>query len=164
MKDPLSCALDVVPPRLELVPDCVDAQTSNPRPVSVMLESVKDQAVAAFSLPFFDCDAETKSEPVITVGSVEAGTVHISARRLVPSYHANLTLYVRSDLEAANNAHYKVRGRCEISCDVEQPPLQREFAVGVLVNEDGSLTIDVPQIHAEMAAAITDFGSHSSTA
>lgn len=164
MEDPLSRALDVVAPRPEAVPDCVDGRTSNPSPVAVILESVKDQAVEAFSLPFFDCDAVTKREPVITVGSAEAGTVHISARRLAPSYQANLTLYVRSDVESGNKAHYQVRGRCEISCDAEQPALHRDFAIGVAINEDGSLTIDVPQIHAELADAIREFGQRSAAA
>lgn len=161
--DPLSQALDEAPTRIvaDPVPDVVDQHTSHPRPVSEILEDVKNQALTALALPFFDGGTDNDSAPIIKVGVTEAGTVHISARRVHPAYHTDLTLYVRSDVDSADGGHYQVRGSCEMSCDAEEPPVHREFAIGVTIGDDGFLTIDVAQLRAEMARAIREFGNES---
>jgi hypothetical protein len=160
MDDPLSRALDEAPePHLQPAPDVVDVHTDHPRAVPDILDSVKEQALAAFALPFFDGDTASSSEPIIKVGLAEAGTVHISAQRLDPPYRADLMLYVRTDVESETDGHYEVRGRCELSRDVEaEPRKHHDFAVGVSVNDDGSVTLDVPQLRAQLIQAIRNFG------
>jgi hypothetical protein len=55
MDDPLTRALNEAPTKKsgDPVPDVVDQNISHPRPVSGILEDVKNQALAALELPFF---------------------------------------------------------------------------------------------------------------
>jgi hypothetical protein len=112
-------------------------------------------------LPFFDAGTGEDRTPIIKVGMAEAGTVHISASHRDPPYHVGLTLYVRSDVDSANAANYEIRARCEVSCEAEHPALHTDFAIGVTVGEDGSVTIDIAQIRTEIADAIRSFGKKS---
>jgi hypothetical protein len=131
----------------------------DPLPVADILNDVKEQAMAAFASPFFDA-SESESEPTIKVGVTEAGTVHITAHRNDPAYRAELTLYVRSDLESELAARYEIRGRCEIIRDAANAlTLQREFALRITIADDGSPRIDVDQLRTETAEAIRAFGT-----
>jgi hypothetical protein len=159
MDDPLSRALDEAPqiPR-QPAPEGIDRHTVHPRAVNDILGAVRDQIVEALTLPFFDGGGGQDTSPVIKVGIAEAGNVHVSARHLDPPYRAEVTLYVRSDLESGTSGRYQIRARCEMACDAEQPALHRDFAVGVAIGDDGSVTIDVAQLRAEMADAIRSIG------
>jgi hypothetical protein len=159
MEDPLSRALEQPHAHLLPAPDLVDRHTSRPRAIADVLHDVTEQALAAFNIPFFDGDSGANREPILKVGKVEAGTVHITAQRHDPPYRAELTLYVRSDLESRDDAHSHVRGRCSMSRGVSHAePLHLDFAIGVAIADDGSLTIDVAQLRAELAEAVRVFG------
>jgi hypothetical protein len=159
MDDPLTRALNEAPTKKsgDPVPDVVDQNISHPRPVSGILEDVKNQALAALVLPFFDGGTDTDRTPIICVGATEAGTVHISASRLHPFYHTDLTLYVRSEVSSADDGRYQVRAECVLSCEAEGAQHRHEFPIAVRIGEGGALTIDVAQMRGEMANAIREF-------
>jgi hypothetical protein len=54
--------------------------------------------------------------------------------------------------------HFHVRARCEVLSDAQQPPLHREFTIGMRVADDGTHTLDVEQLRGEMADTIRSFG------
>lgn len=158
MEDPLSRALEGPHEHLQPAPDLVDRRTSHPRAVAEILNEVTEQALAAFDIPFFDGDSGANSEPILKAGTAEAGTVRISAQRHDPPYRAELTLYMRSDTESAGDAHSHVRGRCSMSRGIaDAAPRHHDFAIAVAIADDGSLTIDVVQLRAELAQAVRDF-------
>jgi hypothetical protein len=159
MEDPLSRALEAPHEHLQPAPERVDRHTSRPRTIADVLNDVTQQALAAFDMPFFDGGGASNCEPILKAGSAEAGTVHISAQRHDPPYRAELTLYVRSDLVPPDDAHSHVRGRCSMSRNnTDAAPLHHDFAIAVAIGDDGTLTIDVAQLRAELAEAVRAFG------
>lgn len=158
MEDPLVRALAESPaPPIHPAPAVVDEHTTHPQPVRDILDDVLQQATAALSEPFFDGHKETTVEPVIKIGVAEAGTVRITAERLEPPYHAVFTLYVRSDLRSTSDGRYEVRGRCELSRGKMETTSQSDFAVGVAIDRDGMVALDVERLRAELAQAIRSF-------
>lgn len=159
MDDPLSHALEEAPEkRFESAPDMLDAHTPRRRELHDILDDIKGQASSAMRTPFFDAGVDEASEPIVQRGAVEAGTIRVSARHADPPYRANLTIYVRSDKEATPAGHFHVQARCEVSSDMQKPPLRREFTIGLKVADDGTQTIDVEQLRREMADTIRTFG------
>jgi hypothetical protein len=140
------------PTRAEL-----ETRTANPRAVRDILAEVRDQALSAFSGPFFDGDGGVDTAPVVKVGITESGTVHISAQRVEPALLAEITLYLRSDFDASAQCCYHLHGHCEIARLDAQPHIQREFAVPLEVGEDGALAIDVTALRTELAHTIHAF-------
>jgi hypothetical protein len=140
------------PARAEL-----ETHTVNPRAVREILAEVRDQALSAFSGPFFDGDSVVDSPPVVKVGISESGTVHISAQRVEPSLLAEVTLFLRSDFNASAECCYHLQGHCEIARLDAEPHIQREFVVPLEVGENGTLAIDVTALRTELAHAIRAF-------
>ena len=163
MDDPLSRALQEVPgdSRRRPAPDLIDRHTEHPHATREILEAVKAQVLEALALPFFDGARVEERSPIIKVRLAEAGNIQISACHREPPYRADVTLDVRTDRESAHDCRYRIRGRCEITRDVGGPSPHREFAVGMSVNDDGSVTVDAAQLRAEMAGAIRSIGTVS---
>jgi hypothetical protein len=158
MDDPLSRALEEPHGQLHPAPDRVDRHTSHPRAIAEVLDDVTQQALAAFAIPFFDGGSSANSEPILKIRTAEAGTVRIAAQRHEPPYRAELTLYLRSDLESPDDTYSQVRGRCSMSRGIaDAAPLHYDFAIGVAISDDGSLTLDVEQLRAELAEAVRVF-------
>jgi hypothetical protein len=134
----------------------VDAHTGHPRGVSAILEALRAQVLGALAVPFFDGKGWDDVSPVVKAGVAEAGTVHVFARHRDPPYCAEITLDVRTDLEARDDARYQIRGRCAISR--EGTSEHRDFGLAVAIDDDGLVTIDVAQLRAEMADAIGSLG------
>ncbi|HEY5341122.1 MAG TPA: hypothetical protein VIK27_08870 [Candidatus Aquilonibacter sp.] len=162
MDDPLSRALAEAPEKYVYpTPDVVDRRTPARRKLPDILDEVKKQAIDALMLPFFDGGVGDHSEPIVRSGVSEAGTVHVSAHRVEPPYRAHLTMYVRSDIESPHAGNFQVRAHCEVSSDVQKPSLRRAFPIGVNIADDGTHTIDVARLRAEMADTIRSFGKRS---
>jgi hypothetical protein len=163
MDDPLSRALLEVPgdSRRRPAPDLIDRHTQHPHATREILEAVKAQVLEALALPFFDGPRHEDHSPIVKVGFAEAGSVQISVSHREPPYRADVTLDVRTDFESPHGSRYRIRGRCEITRDVGRPSPHREFAVRISINDDGSVTVDVTQLRAEMASAIRSIGTVS---
>jgi hypothetical protein len=130
----------------------VDGHTGHPRGVSAILETLRAQVLGALALPFFDGESWHEVSPVVKAGVAEAGTVHVAARHIDPPYSADVTLDVRTDLEAPGDARYQIRGRCAMSR--EGISERRDFGLGVTIDDDGLVTLDSAHLRAEMAEAI----------
>jgi hypothetical protein len=165
MDDPLSRALgEALEKGFQQVPDMLDSHTPRRRELCDILDDIKSQASSAMRTPFFDGGVDENREPIIQRGATEAGTVHVSARHAHPPYCANLTIYVRSDKEPTPAGHFHVRARCKLSSESQQPPLHREFTIGMKIADDGTYTLDVEQMRSEMADTIRSFGKPSNPA
>jgi hypothetical protein len=159
MDDPLSRALVEAPEKYVYpAPDVVDRRTPARRKLPDILAEVKKQGIDALMLPFFDGGIGDHSEPIVRSGVSEAGTVHVSAHRVEPPYRADLMMYVRSDIDSPHAGNFQVRARCEVSSDAQKPRLHRAFPIGVKIADDGTNTIDVVRLRAEMADTIRSFG------
>jgi hypothetical protein len=162
MDDSLSHALDEAPTKhLQPAPQVVERHTPRRRELAAILEEVKVQASNAMRVPFFDGGVDEGRDPVVQSGLTEAGTVHVSARRVKPPYQVHVMIYVRSEKESPQAGHFQARARCEVSSDVQTPPLHREFSIAVTVADDGTETIDVDQLREELADTIRSFGKPS---
>jgi hypothetical protein len=134
----------------------VDEHTGHPRGVSAILEALRAQVLGALAVPFFDGKGWHDVSPVVKAGVAEAGTVHVLARHLDPPYSADITLDVRTDLEARDDARYQIRGRCVMSRG--GTPEHRDFGLTVAIDDEGLVTVDIAQLRAEMADAIRLLG------
>jgi hypothetical protein len=134
-----------------------ETYTANPRAVCEILAEVRDQALRAFSGPFFDGDGAVDTPPIVKVGITESSTVHISAQRVDPALRAEITLYLRSDFDASAECRYHLHGHCEVARLDAEAHIQREFAVPLELAADGVLAIDVMALRTELAHSIRAF-------
>jgi hypothetical protein len=132
----------------------VETHTANPRAVREILAEVRDQALSAFTGPFFDGDGAVDTPPVVKVGITESGTVLISAQRVEPSLLVEVTLFLRSDFDVSGECCYHLHGQCEIARLDAEPHIQREFAIPLEVGENGRLAVDVTALRTELAHSI----------
>jgi hypothetical protein len=137
-----------------LAREAVEAHSSNPRAVREILAEVRSQALSAFAGPFFDGDGAVDTPPVVKVGITESGTVRISAQRVEPSLLAEVTLFLRSDFNAAGDCCYHLHGHCQIARLDAEPHLQRDFTLPIEVHGDAPLAVDLTALRAELAHAI----------
>jgi hypothetical protein len=135
----------------------LETYTANPRAVREILAEVRDQALGAFSGPFFDGDGAVDTPPIVKVGITESGTVHISAHRVEPSLLVEITLFLRSEFDALAECRYHLHGHCQIARLDAEPHIRSEFAVPLEIGADGTLAIDVTALRTELAHSIRAF-------
>ncbi len=131
-----------------------ETYTGDPRAVREILAEVRDQALSAFSGPFFDGDGAVDTAPIVKVGITESGTVHISAHRVEPSLLAEITLHLRSEFATSSECSYHLHGHWEIARADAAPHMRQEFTVPLETGEDGALVIDVAALRTELAHSI----------
>ena len=158
MDDPLFKAAGEAKEERAARPRVLHQHTANARLVGELVETLREQAIAAMRGDFFDDHVEAEVQPLRSVMRTDAGTLILRAGRREPRYRLRLEFSVRTDREEESGAAvYEVHGNGDLWCESMPGSSRSSFEV-VPAMRDGLLELDGEQLRSEIASAIRAVG------